>query len=76
MAVIRGETEKFRLESDRVDPRIRCFPWAKVKISFSDVKGELFQKFSRIAESIMSLIFGSYITMDEGPCGKTLPVFQ
>jgi hypothetical protein len=38
MGVFRGETKKFRLESDRVDPRIRCFPWAKIKISCSDLK--------------------------------------
>jgi hypothetical protein len=38
MGVLRGESEKFRLESDGVPPKIRSFPWAKIKISFSDLK--------------------------------------
>jgi len=29
MCVFRGETEKFRLESNRVDPKIRCSPIQK-----------------------------------------------
>jgi hypothetical protein len=31
MGVVRGKDLESRLESDRVNPRIRCFPWAKVK---------------------------------------------
>jgi hypothetical protein len=31
MGVFRGKDLESRLESDRVNPRIRCFPWAKVK---------------------------------------------
>ncbi|GAG23590.1 unnamed protein product [marine sediment metagenome] len=38
MGVFWGETEKFRLESDRVILGIRRFHWAKVKMSFSDLK--------------------------------------
>jgi len=54
MGVVGTMNEKLRLESDRVTPRIRCFLWARVKISFSDLKKCAFHKFKVIEAEIFS----------------------